>query len=149
MAWEIERKFLLRNDNWRTSVTAIRDIRQGYLALDDTTVVRVRIDQDKAWITVKAQAQEGRRPEFEYEVPRDDARMMMALCRGRVVHKRRHVVPVGAHIWEVDVFTGKCEGLQIAEIELRDPDEVFTRPKWLGEEVTGDRRYDNSALAMR
>lgn len=150
MAAEIERKFLVMSDGWRHGVDRSSSIRQGYLAVTEAASVRVRIiDDAMAALTIKSAAPELSRHEFEYSLPLDDANALMRLCTGRIIEKRRHVVAIGAHRWEIDVFAGAHRGLVIAEIELTAPDDDFARPEWLGTEVTGDGRYLNSSLALK
>lgn len=148
MGVEIERKFLVRDDGWRSGVTERRVVRQGYLAIDDTTTVRVRITGDEAWITLKGKAEGLRRAEFEYAIPVSEADELMELCRGRVVEKVRHIVPQTPHVWEIDVFGGCNAGLVMAEIELKSEDEAVALPAWIGKEVSDDSRYLNACLAV-
>ncbi|MBE2179642.1 MAG: CYTH domain-containing protein [Chthoniobacterales bacterium] len=148
MGVEIERKFLVRDDGWRSGVTEHRMVRQGYLATDDTTTVRVRIAGDEAWITIKGKAEGLRRAEFEYAIPVSEADELMELCRGRVVEKVRHIVPQTPHVWEIDVFGGSNAGLVVAEIELDSEDEAVELPAWIGKEVSDDSRYLNARLAV-
>lgn len=111
--------------------------------------MRVRIEGDAlAWITVKSASSGRERHEFEYSIPVDDARQMLAMAEGAVIHKVRYIVPYGGHEWEVDVFAGENEGLVIAEVELERPDQPLELPPWLGHEVTDDRRYYNANLAQ-
>ncbi len=146
---ETERKFLVDGDAWRGEARARRALRQGYLAIDGKTTVRVRTDGVSAWLTVKGANTGLSRPEFEYAVPVRDADELLGLCAGRLVEKIRHHVPVGEKLWEVDEFTGANQGLVVAELELADPDEDFVRPEWLGPEVSGDPRYLNANLSVR
>jgi adenylate cyclase len=148
MGREIERKFLVRSAGWRQEATSTRPLRQGYLAIDDGNNVRVRTDGQRAWLTIKGRGEGITRPEFEYEIPVPDATELLALCRGRIVKKTRHLVPVGALSWEIDEFTGDNVGLVVAEIELPDEDTPVPQPVWLGEEVTADPRYLNANLAV-
>lgn len=145
MALEIERKFLVRGDAWRTG-TAIFCC-QGYLNRDKNRTVRVRIASDQAFLTVKGPSNGPARPEFEYPVPLEDARQLLELCEKPLIEKRRHLIPHHGFTWEVDEFLGANRGLVVAEIELSSPDQVFARPTWVGEEVTGDPRYANSSLS--
>lgn len=147
MATEIERKFLVNGDGWRAGVQRRCDIRQGYLSVSDVTTVRVRIQDDTAQLTVKSAGAGPSRQEFEYSIPRAEAEALLTMRTGRIIEKRRYIVPAGALRWEIDVFAGELEGLVIAEIELPDVAAGFGRPHWLGEEVTGDIRYGNSWLA--
>jgi adenylate cyclase len=150
MKYEIERRFLVIDDGWRKRAVARTGIRQAYLNFDGTSSVRVRIeDGQRAVLTVKARGPALRRFEIEYQLPVADAEILMQHRRGSVIEKTRHLVPCAGAIWEVDVFAGENAGLVVAEIELRADDQEFTRPSWLGPEVTGDGRYGNSALAQR
>lgn len=146
MSVEIERKFLVQEGSWR-EVQAV-PMAQGYLARSEAATVRVRVSGEKAWLTVKGRGDGLSRQEFEYEVLAADARAMLAMVPG-VVEKTRRRVPVGSHIFEVDVFEGDNAGLVVAEVELGSPDEAFERPDWLGREVTGIPRYFNSELSVR
>lgn len=148
MGKEIERKFLVAGDAWRAEVCSTRCLRQGYVAIDGQTNVRVRSDGQRAWLTVKGAGEGITRPEFESEIPAGEAEGLLELCQGRIVEKTRHLVPAGGHTWEVDEFGGANAGLIIVEIELQAEGESFVRPAWLGEEVTGDVRYLNANLAV-
>lgn len=147
MAIEIERKFLVTGDGWRSSVTHRLDIRQAYLSVTDTSTVRVRLRDSAAFLTIKSAGAGLTRQEFEIAIPFADAEAMLALRTGRVIEKRRHIAPAGSLRWEIDVFAGDLAGLVIAEIELPTEAAEFARPDWLGVEVTGDPRYGNSSLA--
>ncbi len=148
MGVEIERKFLVAGNDWRRSVRSSRQLKQGYLAVDGGTTVRVRTDGQSAWLTIKGSPQGLARPEFEYEIPAAEASALLDLCQGRTVEKTRHLIPTDGHVWEVDEFEGRNSGLIVAEIELRDAAEKFARPAWLGAEVTEDPRYLNASLAV-
>jgi len=147
MKREIERKFLVAGD-FRPFVESSSRITQGYIAHDNGRTVRVRTRDDKAYLTIKGPSDASgiSRFEWEEEIPVPDALQLMEICQGGFVDKTRHLVPFGGHIFEVDEFYGDNEGLIVAEIELSDVFEAFSRPGWLGEEVTGDRRYYNSHL---
>ncbi len=154
MGIEIERKFLVTGDGWRAAAHAVLPMAQGYIndaaALDNgaqKASVRVRIQGDAAYLNLKSREPGHTRQEFDYPIPVDDARALLALCVGGLVDKRRHLVRHGNHLWEVDEFLGENAGLVVAEIELDDAEEAFERPEWLGEEVTDDVRYYNLALA--
>ena len=154
MAIEIERKFLVRGDGWRSAAHKVVPMAQGYLndiAMVDSGAmqasVRVRIQGDEARLNIKSRELGAARQEFDYPIPPADARALLALCVGGVVHKRRHLVQHAGHVWEVDEFAGDNAGLVVAEIELDAVDEVFARPAWLGAEVTDQTRYYNLALA--
>ncbi len=150
MAEEIERKFLVRSDAWRSNVQRSAYFRQGYMAVNDRCAVRVRLQDDHAWLTIKNATLDVRRQEYEYPVPVADAREMLdTLCAGRSLGKTRYFVEHDGNLWEIDVFDGDNDGLVLAELELSDVDQSFTRPDWLGEEVSGDARYVNAALAER
>ena len=149
MAKEIERKFLVAGAGWRAQATGSRALRQGYLAQTERLAIRVRIlDEAEAYLTFKSALPGTTRAEFEYPIPLDDARELLALAEGLVIEKRRHLVPLGGLTWEVDVFAGAHAGLVLAEIELPAEDTPFARPDWLGREVTGERRYYNASLAL-
>lgn len=145
---ETERKFLVRNEDYKALAVKRLIMAQGYLASDGGRTVRVRASDDKGYLTVKGPSADGiSRSEWEYAIPVTDALEMMKLCEG-IVEKTRWIVPAGGgRVFEVDEFHGDNDGLVEAEIELGSPDEEFARPEWLGKEVTGDRRYYNSSLA--
>ena len=148
MNLEIERKFLVKEDGWRSQAVASAAIRQGYLANTAASSVRVRIGGSESWLSVKAMRPGHSREEFEYAIPLADAETLLAgFAEGPLIEKTRHIVPVGDHRYEVDEFHGANQGLIVAEIELDDADEAFTRPAWLGEEVTDDVRFYNFRLA--
>ncbi len=147
MATEIERKFLLRNDDWRRQADAGTPFKQGYLAGSDRASVRVRIEGEQANINIKSATLGVRRQEFEYPVPLADAGELLAtLCEQPLIEKTRYHVDYAGHRWEIDVFEGDNAGLVVAEIELTDENEPFERPPWLGEEVSDDPRYYNVSL---
>ncbi len=150
MPTEIERKFLVKNDAWRAQVSGMpQRLRQGYLALTDRAVIRVRTAGDeRAWIGVKEHRIGRAHGEYEYPVPVDEAREMLALCGGSLIEKTRFTLPQGKHVWEVDEFDGDNAGLVLAEIELDAVDETFDLPEWIGAEVTDDRRFYNAALSL-
>jgi adenylate cyclase len=148
MGTEIERKFLVKDDSWRNNVSSQKHIVQGYLVRDKKVTLRVRIiDDAESVITIKAGGSEVSRSEFEYPVPLEDARAMMALCGDATIEKTRHEVNVEGLTWEIDVFGGANEGLVLAEIELSNEDQGFAKPEWLGAEVSADPAYYNSTLA--
>ena len=154
MAIEIERKFLVHGDAWKAQAHAVIEMAQGYLndagALtsgSQKASVRVRLEGESARLNIKSCELGHSRQEFEYPLPVADARQLLALCVGGLVHKRRHLVQVGLHLWEVDEFLGDNAGLVVAEVELAHPDEGFARPAWAGAEVTDCPRYYNLALA--
>jgi adenylate cyclase len=147
MPIEIERKFLLANNNWRDEVSYSHRIRQGYMGEIDKASVRIRVQGDKANINIKSATLGMRRMEYEYEIPLAEAEEMLdQLCKQPQVDKTRFIVKRGGHKWEIDEFYGDNEGLLVAEIELADEAEKFEKPQWLGEEVTEDPRYYNVNL---
>ena len=147
MATEIERKFLVLNQDWQEHTNAELHIVQGYLATNEFSSTRIRIQNETANINIKSATLDICRTEFEYSIPVDDARLMIDdLCIKPVIEKTRFTVEHMNHIWEIDVFSGDNEGLIVAEIELSFPDEDFGKPSWLGEEVSNDARYYNACL---
>lgn len=156
MPIEIERKFLVIGDAWRDAAHAVIPMAQGYIndqaAMDgglQRASVRVRIAGGEAFLNLKSRELGRSRQEFDYAIPVDDARALLALCVGGVIDKRRHLVRHGSHLWEIDEFLGDNAGLVVAEIELGAVDEAFEAPPWLGAEVTESARYYNLALATR
>jgi adenylate cyclase len=147
MAREIERKFLIKGSAWRRA-GAMR-LRQGYLSSAKGRTVRVRTVGDKAYLTIKGMAVGATRPEFEYEIPSEDAKELLNLCEMPLIEKDRYRVEEGGVVWEIDEFLGENRGLIIAEVELESEDQPFTKPDWVGEEVTGDPRYFNSNLIKK
>jgi adenylate cyclase len=148
MPYEIERKFLVRADSWRTSAGRPSLIQQGYLIRNGSLSLRVRlIDKAKAMLTIKSPVADIKRLEFEYEIPMPDAAELIAMRESGLVEKLRHKLPWEGMTWEIDVFLGENEGLVIAEIELPHEDCEFAKPGWLGREVTSDPRFSNANLA--
>jgi len=147
MAKEIERKFLVRGEFKHLAVKHMR-ITQGYFSVDPARIIRLRICDGKAIFSVKAPLINTgfSRNEWEFGIPLSEAKEMLKVCLPEVIQKTRYLVPFSNHIYEVDVFHGKNEGLIIAEMELTSEDEVFERPVWLGEEVTGKAEFYNSNL---
>ena len=147
MGIEIEKKFLLRNDNWRQHADAGTLFKQGYLSGSEKSSGRGRIEGDKANLNIKRATLGISRQEFEYPIPLEDAQILLeTLCQKPLIEKVRYHVSYADHIWEIDVFEGDNAGLEVAEIELADEDEAFDRPDWLGEEVSDDPRYYNVSL---
>ena len=147
---EIERKFLIRKGgNYKDAAFSCSRIKQGYMPCQSATV-RVRTRDERSWLTIKSHSNEAglSRYEFEKEITNDEAAHLFELCRGGVIDKCRWLVksPDGKHTFEVDEFFGDNEGLVVAEVELASEDEPFDKPDFIGEEVTGDRRYYNSQL---
>lgn len=149
MALEIERKFLVAGD-FKSLATSHSRIMQGYICSQRGRTVRVRLRDEKAYLTIKGPSFNGglSRYEFEKEITKDEGLSLMRLCEAGIIDKIRWLVPVGRHIFEVDEFFGENEGLIVAEVELEKEDEAFERPAFLGEEVTGDRKYYNSSLRL-
>lgn len=146
MPLEIERKFLVRDDRWRDGARS-EHYCQGYLSKGKATV-RVRRAGDRAYLTVKGEPDGISRPEYEYEIPVDHAQSMLhALCEGPLIEKTRHEIRHDGLLWQVDEFAGANSGLIVAEVELSHPEQAISLPEWIGEEVTEDPRYYNSALA--
>jgi adenylate cyclase len=146
MGVEIERKFLLNGDGWRTLGEAVL-LRQGYLCSDPVRTVRVRIEGDAGVLTIKSKSTGATRGEWEYPIPLAEARELLdGLCERPLVEKIRRRIDHAGFTWEVDEFLGENAGLVVAEIELPSEDAVFDKPAWIGEEVTGDKRYYNSSL---
>ena len=156
MGIEIERKFLIASDAWRAAAHEVVAMAQGYL--NDLAMVeggaqkasvRVRIEGDSAYLNVKSRERGHTRQEFNYAIPVDEARSLLAFCVGGLIDKRRHYVRHQDHLWEVDEFLGENAGLVVAEIELQHADEAFALPAWAGGQVTDSLRYYNLALASR
>ncbi|MDR0794578.1 MAG: CYTH domain-containing protein [Tannerella sp.] len=145
---EIERKFLVKGD-FEKDVSCRKRIVQGYICAEKDRTVRIRIQGDEGFLTIKSAANEGgwSRYEFEQRISTVDADELLKLCLPGIIDKVRHYIHAGNHIWEVDVFHGENEGLVLAEIELSSEEESFELPVWAGEEVTGDSRYYNARLA--
>jgi len=149
VATEIERKFLVAKENLaRIQPERSVHMRQGYLSRAPGRTVRVRIEDDRAFLTIKGRASGLARPEFEYEIPLADASALLEMADGPLVEKVRHYVPFGGLVWEVDEFFGDNEGLVVAEVELSCEDQAFEKPDFVGAEVTSDPRYLNSRLAV-
>lgn len=147
MGVEIERKFLLSNDSWKSDATG-KLYRQGYLTRESGCTVRVRTVETQGYLTIKGPTRDGSKLEFEYEIPIDDAReMLSSLAVTSIVEKQRYVVEYEGFTWEIDVFSGDNRGLVVAEIELSAIDQAFPRPPWIGREVTDQPRYYNASLA--
>lgn len=148
MSVEIERKFLVKGD-YKPFASGSYYIEQGYICRGGGRTVRVRIRDDKGFLTIKGPSLDGglSRYEWENEIPLQEARELMQLCDPSIISKHRYLVPFEGHTFEVDEFHGDNEGLTVAEVELGDVLEMFRHPDWLGEEVTGDRRYTNASLS--
>ena len=145
---EIERKFLVRDDSYRRLAYDSSRIRQGYICSGRGRTVRVRIRDSRGYLTIKGPATDGglTRYEFEKEITLDEAEHLMQLCEPGIIDKTRYLVKSGRHTFEVDEFYGENEGLVVAEVELGSADDSYGKPDFIGQEVTGDRRYYNSQL---
>lgn len=148
MAKEIERKFLVAGEAWREKADSGTTMSQGYLCTHKARTVRVRLTDSAAKLTIKGASAGISRSEYEYDIPRQDAREMLdELCMDTPIAKTRYRLEHGGHIWEVDVFDGANAGLVLAEVELSSVHETVERPGWLGREVSDDERYFNSYLS--
>lgn len=145
MAIEIERKFLLGSDAWRSQAVSVRSLRQGYVAAAPDRSVRVRIIGPHAWLTLKFGPAGPAREEFEYPIPLADAEAILAHAAD-TIDKERHIVPWQGLVFEIDVFHGRLEGLVLAELETETNGPVGSFPDWIGREVTDDARYYNAVL---
>ncbi len=147
MATEIERKFLVRNDDWRQAAVGGLRFRQGYLAPGSRCSVRVRRTDEDAWLTLKSATSGVERMEFEYPIPPAEADAILEQWAvGALIEKVRYRVPMEDHVFEIDCFEGANAGLIVAEVELGHADEAFPRPAWLGGEVSEHARYYNACL---
>lgn len=146
---EIERKFLVVSDHFKTQAFTKNHIVQGYLNSHPERTVRIRIKGESGFLTIKGKGNDTgtTRLEWETELSLSDAKPLLALCEKGVIDKIRYEIIVGKHTYEVDVFAGENDGLVVAEIELTDEHEHFEKPDWLGEEVTNDERYYNAYLS--
>jgi adenylate cyclase len=147
MAREIERKFLVVGDAWRSLAIGVA-YRQGYLLSNKNLTVRVRMAGDAGYLTIKGAAEGISRAEFEYAIPAADAAELLdTLCERPLIEKVRYRIPWQGLVWEVDEFAGANQGLIVAEVELNDPQQVVSLPEWIGKEVSHDPRYYNALLA--
>ncbi|NPD92599.1 CYTH domain-containing protein [Xylanibacter muris] len=146
---EIERKFLVSDDSYRQKAYSCSRIRQGYICSGHGRTVRVRIRGNRGFLTIKGPAGSNgmTRYEFEKEITLDEAEHLFDLCEPGAIDKVRYLVRSGKHVFEVDEFLGDNEGLVIAEVELQTEQEFYEKPDFIGDEVTGDRRFYNSFLA--
>lgn len=150
MPQEIERKFLVIADGWRSHAVG-KPYRQGYIpTAEPGKTVRVRIAGDQGYLTIKGPTQGLSRAEFEYAIPLSDAQEMLeTLCDRPFIEKIRYRLPIDDVIWEIDEFQGENAGLVVAEVELSHEDQSVKYPDWLGQDVSGDMRYQNSNLVKR
>ena len=147
MAIEIERKFLVKKNSWTRPNEGTLYI-QGYLSSSPETTVRIRIAGKIGFITIKGKTTGFSREEFEYEIPVEDAEILLKKCKNAPIKKIRYKVLLNGTLWEIDEFLEENSGLLIAEVELPDEKASFFRPEWLGKEVTDDKRYHNSHIAQ-
>ncbi|MFD0993912.1 CYTH domain-containing protein [Tenacibaculum geojense] len=149
MSLEIERKFLVTSDDFKQNAYQKTYIKQGFLNSDKNRVVRVRITDTNGFLTIKGKSNTSGTTRFEWEkeISLQEATQLLALCEEGIIEKTRYFIKQNKHIFEVDEFLGDNLGLCIAEIELENEHEVFTKPDWLGNEVTGDVKYYNSAIS--
>ncbi|MBN1463476.1 MAG: CYTH domain-containing protein [Paludibacteraceae bacterium] len=147
MAIEIERKFLVNSDDYKQLALPVY-YKQGYLCNSPNTIVRIRIANNKGYITIKGKTCGISRTEFEYEIPTSEAHQLLSeMSLNKVVEKNRYKIKYAGNIWEIDEFLGENEGLIIAEIELKSENATFDKPSWIGKEVSTDSRYFNSNLS--
>lgn len=147
MAIEIERKFLVKNTLWQEHVISKSHIKQGYIASEKNATVRIRIAKGHAILNIKSATVGIQRSEFEYDIPIDDAEMILEKVAIRpIIEKTRYKVQSGDHVWDLDEFHGENDGLIVAEVELSSEDEVFHMPEWAGKEVSSDPKYYNANL---
>ncbi len=146
MGREIERKFLLKSDVWRALVKGT-PYRQGYLNSAKERTVRIRTVGEQAFLTIKGITVGNTRTEYEYPIPFDECNAMLdRLAEKPLIEKTRYKIPYGGLVWEIDEFFGENQGLTVAEVELTSEQQVFEKPAWVGDEVSGDPRYFNSNL---
>ena len=151
MTFEIERKFLVTSNNYKQQAYKKSYIKQGFLNSEKERVVRVRIKNDTGFLTIKGASNESGTTRFEWEkeITKIEAENLLELCEEGIIEKYRYLVKVNEHVFEVDEFLGDNNGLLIAEVELKNENESFTKPEWLGNEVTGIVKYYNSNLSKK
>ncbi|WP_242130904.1 CYTH domain-containing protein [Aestuariivivens marinum] len=151
MAIEIERKFLVTSEDYKKKAFKKTRILQGFLSTHKERTVRIRVKDDEGLITVKGISSQDGLSRFEWEktITEQEAKLLLNLCEPIIIDKIRYEVKVGNHIFEIDEFLADNEGLVIAEVELKNEDEVFEKPHWLGQEVTGNVKYYNSQLSIK
>lgn len=148
MATEIERKFLVKGDEWRILATGTV-YRQGYLSTKKGCTVRVRLVGNQGYLTIKGLTQGFSRAEYEYPIPAEDAQEMLDnLCDRPLIEKTRYKIEYAGLIWEVDEFASENQGLILAEVELADENQIIELPDWIGKEVSDDPRYYNANLTQ-
>ena len=144
---EIERKFLVKTEKWKPLDKGTH-IKQGYLSVDPERVVRVRVAGEKAFLTIKGKPAGIVRTELEYEIPKNEAEVLLKLCLEFPIEKTRYKERIGNIVWEIDVFEGENKGLVLAEVELANENQEIDLPDWVGEEVSIDSRYYNAWLSQ-
>ena len=150
MADEIERKFLVRNSDWQTSIAEKLRIKQGYIAVNERCAIRIRIANTQATLNIKSAGLNIARKEYEYPIPISDAEEMLEqFCPDQYIEKTRYRVNYETGVWEVDVFEGLNKGLVVVEIELESAEQSITLPDWVGKEVSGEAKYLNNNLVTR
>mgnify|MGYP000336085322 CR=1 FL=1 len=149
MSLEIERKFLVKSEVFKKEAYQKTTIKQGYLNSDKNRTVRIRIADEKAFLTIKGKSNSAGTTRFEWEkeIDKNEAEQLLLLCEQSIIDKTRFYVKNNHHIFEVDEFYGDNNGLILAEIELNSEQESFNKPNWLGTEVTGDKKYYNSSMS--
>ncbi len=149
MSIEIERKFLVKSDLFKRGGHRKKHLKQGYLNTDKNRTVRIRIADEKAFLTIKGISNSSGTSRFEWEkeIEKSEAEQLLKLCEPSIIEKTRYLINVGDHTFEVDEFYGDNQGLIIAEIELTSEDENFTKPSWLDKEVTGNLKFYNSSIS--
>ena len=146
MGKEIERKYLIKTDNYR-SCSSKKYYKQGYLSTSEERVVRIRIIEEKGFITIKGKNKGATRLEYEYQIPVNEANELIdTLCIHPIIEKFRYTCKIDDLTWEIDEFLGDNTGLVIAEVELPEENYPITLPAWIGKEVTSDTKYYNSNL---
>ena len=149
MGIEIEHKYLVVNDNYKSLATKAIHIKQGYLNRNPDRTVRIRIANEKGFLTVKGRNKGDKRLEFEYEIPLDEANKIIELAEPGIVEKTRFIVPYEGLIWEIDEFHGDLKGVVTAEVELPESDHYYLKPSFIGEDITGNPNYYNSNLKVK
>lgn len=148
MGIEIERKFLVKNESWRSLIEKSQSCTQGYVHVKGTGSIRVRIMGDQGFLTLKGPREGIRRTEFEYEIPIEDAKSLLAsFCDADIISKIRHELSFEGNLWEIDEFLGENEGLTLAEVELTSEDQSVVLPDWIGKDVSKDDRFFNARLS--
>jgi CYTH domain-containing protein len=147
---EIERKFLVVSENYKKNILSKHSIRQGYLCVEPKRSVRIRIVDEKGYITVKGSASKDELSRFEWEkeISKEDANRLILLCESNIIEKTRSLIEYKGSTFEVDEFHSNNNGLIIAEIELKNKNQYFEKPPWIGKEVTGVKKYYNSQLTQ-